>query len=94
MSNKFFWRKIFMTKKLYVNVYKWFECDKKKCPLALSCFSKSQIFGDFGPLIKHCLHWINFVIFTFLSEKNRYFKCLHIIWNKTISLDMKKKGEM
>jgi hypothetical protein len=79
---------------LYANVYKGFECDHKKCPIPLSSFSKSQFFGDFGPWIKHCLHWINFFIFTFLSEKNRYFKCLHKIWNKIISFDMKKKGEM
>jgi len=34
---------------------------------------------------------INFAILTFISEKNRYSKCLYKIWNKIISFDMKKK---
>ncbi len=29
-----------------------------------------------------------------MSENNRYFKNLYKIWNKSISFDMKKKGEM
>jgi hypothetical protein len=57
-------------------------------------FSKSQISKKFGPLIKHDPHWINFIIFIFISENNRYFKSQHKIWNKVISFDMKKKGEM
>ncbi len=55
---------------------------------------KSQNFENFGPLIEHGPHWINFIIFTFISEKNRYFRSLHKILNKIISFDMKKKGEM
>jgi len=54
--------------------------------------SKNENFGKFGPLIKHCPHWINFTILTFISEKNRYFRCPCKIWNKFISFDMKKKG--
>jgi hypothetical protein len=33
-------------------------------------------------------------ILTFISEKNRYFKCLHKSWNKIISFDMRKKGKL
>ncbi len=50
---------------------------------------KSEICGNFGPLIEHDPHWINFTILT--SENNRYFKCLYKIWNKIISFDKKKK---
>ncbi len=46
------------------------------------------------PLIEHGPHWINFTILTFISENNRYFKGLYKIWNKIISFDMRKKGEM
>jgi len=53
---------------------------------------KSENFGNFGPLIKYGPHWINFTILTFISENNRYSKCLYKIWNKIISFDIKKKG--
>ncbi len=52
---------------------------------------KSEIFGNFGPLIEHGPHWINFNILIFISENNRYSICLYKIWNKIISFDMKKK---
>jgi hypothetical protein len=63
---------------------------RTKCPIAMLKVLKNQISGNFEPLIEHGSHWINFTIFTFISEKNRYFKCLH----KIISFDMRKKGEM
>jgi hypothetical protein len=62
--------------------------------------SKSEFFGNFGPLIEHGPHWINFIILTFISEynnnnnnnnNNNKFRCLYKIWNKYISFDMKKK---
>jgi hypothetical protein len=53
---------------------------------------KSEICGNFGPLIEHDPHWINFTILT--SESNRYFKCLYKIWNKIISFDTKKRGNL
>jgi hypothetical protein len=56
--------------------------------------SKNQISNNFGQLIKHGSHWIKFIIFTFIIENNRYLKGLHKIWNKTISFEMRKKGEM
>jgi len=56
-------------------------------------FKKSK-FENFGPLIEHGPHWINFIIFTFISENKKYLKGLHEIWNKIISFDMKKKARM
>jgi hypothetical protein len=53
--------------------------------------SKSEISKNFGPLIDHGPHWINFIILTFLSEKNKYSRCLYKIWSKLISFDMEKK---
>jgi hypothetical protein len=41
--------------------------------------------------MEHGPFWLNFVIFTFISEKIKYFKCLCKIWNKIISFDMKEK---
>ncbi len=49
---------------------------------------------NFGPLIKHGSHWINFIVRTFISENNKYFKYVYKIWNKIISFYMRKKGEM
>ncbi len=53
-------------------------------------FKKSNL-GNFGPLVKHGPHWINFTILTFISENSRYFKCLYKVWNEIISFDMKKR---
>jgi hypothetical protein len=39
-------------------------------------FQKKEIFG---PLIKHGTDWINFIILTFISENNRYSRCLYKI---------------
>jgi hypothetical protein len=84
--------KIFTTNTLCANVYKMYECDKNQM---LYCnvkkFKKSQIFENFGPLIKHGPHWIKFTILIFLSESNRYLKGLYKTWNKIISCGMKKK---
>jgi hypothetical protein len=49
---------------------------------------------NFGPLIKHGPHWLNLIIFTFISEKNRYSRCLYKIWNKIISSNMREKKEI
>jgi hypothetical protein len=67
---------------------------RTKCPIAMLKVSKSQNFENFGLLIEYGPHWINFIILTFISEKNRYFKSLHKIWNKIISFYMRKKGEL
>jgi hypothetical protein len=55
-------------------------------------FKKKKKKSKIEQLIKHGSHWINFIIFTFIIENNRYFKSLHAIWNKNISFEMKKKG--
>jgi hypothetical protein len=54
---------------------------------------KNQIYENFGSLIEYGPHWINFTIFIFISENNKYFKGLYKIWNKIISFDMKKNDE-
>jgi DNA-binding PadR family transcriptional regulator len=48
------------------------------------------MFGNFGPLIKHAPHSINFTILIFINEKKRYSSYLYKIWNKIISFDIKK----
>jgi hypothetical protein len=79
---------------LGTNVHKMYECDKNQVPYCnVKCF-KSEMFGLFGPLIEGGPHWINYIILIFISEKNRYFRCLYKIWNKIISFDMRIKGEI
>jgi hypothetical protein len=56
--------------------------------------SKNEIFGSLGSLIEHGTHWINYIILTSISENNRYFTCLYQLWNKFISFDVKKKGNL
>jgi hypothetical protein len=68
-----------------------YECDNNQTPYYNVKVSKNQNFGNFGPLVTHGLHWINFIILTFISQNNRYFRGLYKIWNKIISFDMKKK---
>jgi hypothetical protein len=46
---------------------------------------------NFGPLIEHSPHWINFTILIFISENDRYFRFLFKIRKKIISFDMRKK---
>jgi hypothetical protein len=67
---------------------------RTKCPIAMYKISKNEFFGNFGPLIEHGPHWINFIILTFISENNRYFRCPYKIWSKFISFDTKKKGNL
>jgi len=64
---------------------------RTKCPIAMYKISKSDFFENFGPLIEHSPHWINFIILTFISENNRYFRCPYKVWSKFISFHMKKK---
>jgi hypothetical protein len=44
-------------------------------------------------LIEHGPHWINIIIFTFISEKNKS-TGVYRICNKIISFDMKKMGNL
>jgi len=67
-----------------------YECDKNQMPYCNVKKFKKPNFWGFWPLIEHGPHWINFIIFTFISEKNRYFKGIYKIWNKIISFKMKK----
>jgi hypothetical protein len=45
---------------------------RTECPIIMLNISKNQISRNFGPLIGHGPHWINFTIVTFLSENNIY----------------------
>jgi hypothetical protein len=45
---------------------------KTKCFIVMQNVSKSEISKNFGPLIEHGPHCINFIIITFISENNRY----------------------
>ncbi len=66
--NKLFCFKIFTTNTLTNNAYKCSNVTRTKCPIAMYKISKNEFFGNFGPLIEHGPHWINFIIFTFISE--------------------------
>jgi hypothetical protein len=53
--------------------------------------SKNQNFENFGPLIEHGSHWINFTILTFINENNRLkayikieTKLFHLTWKKKV----------
>jgi len=72
-------RKSFASNILCVNEYKMYECDKNQMPYCNVKNSKNQISMNFGPLIKHGSHSINFIILTFISENNIYFRSLHKI---------------
>jgi hypothetical protein len=68
-----------------------YECDNNQTPYYNVKVSKKKNFGNFGPLVTHDLHWINFIILIFISQNNRNFRGLYQIWKKIISFDMKKK---
>jgi hypothetical protein len=76
---------------LCVDVYKTFKWDKNYVPYHNVQGSKK---GNWGPLIKHGSYLINFIILTFVNEKNKYSRYLYKIWRKFISFDMKKEGEI
>jgi hypothetical protein len=67
---------------------------KAKCFIAMYKVSKNEISRNFGPLIEHGLHCLNFSILTFISGKNKYSRCSYKICNKFISFDMRKKKEI
>ncbi len=71
-----------------------YECDKNQMPYynEKSCLKSN--FWEFWAIDKLWPTLDKFYYFQdFISEKKN-FKCLYKIWNKIISLDMKKKGEM
>jgi hypothetical protein len=68
-----------------------YECDKNQMPYCNVNFFKKSNFGEFWVIDKTWLTLDKFTISTFINENNRYFKCLHKIWNKIISFDMEKR---
>jgi hypothetical protein len=67
---------------------------RAECFIAMYKVSKNEISGNFGPLIEHGLHCLNFIILTFISEKNKSPIRSYKICNKFISYDMRKKKEI
>jgi hypothetical protein len=52
---------------------------------------KSEFFRNWGPLIEHGSHWINFIIFIIMNGKKNY-TCQYKIWKEFISFDVKKEN--
>jgi len=75
--NNFFWPKISTINTLCANVYKMYECEKNQMHY---CNVKFWAIDKYGP------HWINFIIYTFISENNRYFKSLYKFGTKFFHL--------
>jgi hypothetical protein len=70
MFKQFFLVQYFLSQTPYVLMcIKCINVARTKCPIAMLIFLINQIYGNFGPLIEHGPHWINFTIFTFISEK-------------------------
>ncbi len=75
-------------------MYKMYECDKNQMPYYNVKGFKKSSFWEFWAIDKIWPTLDKISYFTFISEKNRYFRSLHKIWNKIISFDMRKKGEI
>jgi hypothetical protein len=65
--NKLFLPKILTANTFDTNVHKMHECDKNQVRFCNVKSFQSEVFGNFGPLIEHGPHWINFIILTFRS---------------------------
>jgi len=92
--NNFFWPKIFTTNTLCINVYKMYECYINQMPYYnVKCFKKSNLWEFWAiditwpTLDKFCYYFHKW-------KKKKNFKDLYKIWNKIISFDMRKKGNM
>jgi len=62
-------------------------CWKPSSLMQCKKFQKVKFLGILGH------YWINVIIFTFIIEKNRHFRCLYKISKKIISFWHKKKGK-
>jgi hypothetical protein len=70
--NKLFWLKSFTANTLDAMCTKCSIMTRAKCPIEIFKVLKSEIFGNFGPLIDYGTYWINLIILSFISENNRY----------------------
>jgi hypothetical protein len=70
-----------------------YDCDKNQVPYYNVKGFKNEIFDNFGPSIEHGPHWINIIIYTFISEKIKSTR-VYIICNQIIPFDMKKMGNL
>jgi hypothetical protein len=106
MSKQLFLPKMFTTNTLCVKVYLMYECDKNTMPYCNEKSLKKSNFWEFWPLMEHGPCWINFTIFTFISEKidtlKNYIKfgtkLFHLTWEKKVKCETnhgksEEKGE-
>jgi hypothetical protein len=71
-----------------------YECDKNQMPYCnLKSFKKSNLW-EFWAIDRTWPTLDEFYCSHFYMQKKRYFRSLHKIWNKIISFDIRKKGEM
>jgi hypothetical protein len=75
----FSWAMLINTMKLLSTLPSKKDCLSQNMPYCNVIFLKRIVLKDFGPLIKHRPHWINFTILTFISENNRYSRYLYKI---------------
>ncbi len=73
---------------------KKYECDKNKCPIVMWKISKNEICKNFGPLIKHGPHWINFIILISRVEKIDILDVYIKIGTKLFHLIGEKRGNL
>jgi hypothetical protein len=67
MSKQLFLAQDFATNILCANVNKMYEYDKNQMPYCNFLIQKVNS-KNFGPLIEHGPHWINFTILTFIVK--------------------------
>jgi hypothetical protein len=93
--HKFFSFGIFTTNTLSTNVHKIYECDKiqvlYKCNVKIF---KKWNFKKIRPLIEHGPHWINFIIFTCISEKRNILETYIKFETKLLFFTWEKRGNL
>jgi hypothetical protein len=65
--NNFFWPKILPQTSYVLMCIKWMNMTRTKCPIVIFLIQKVNS-KNFGPLIEHGPHWINFTILTFIVK--------------------------
>jgi hypothetical protein len=92
--NIFLGHKILTTNTLGTNVHKIYECDKNQVPYCNVKKFKKWNFWEFWAIDRTWPTLDKFYyILTFIIE-HRYFRSLYKIWNKIISFDMEKRGNL
>ncbi len=71
-------------------MYKTFKYDDEQMFYYNVQGFKSENSMNYGSVIKHGPHWIIFIILTFISENNIYFRHMYKILREFILFDIKK----